>query len=57
MFELEAIEIAFLFLGGVCVGGWFHKLWNDRRAKVDSVCPVCLGATEDDGMWEVPGDD
>jgi len=56
MIELEAIEIAFLFLGGVCVGGFGQKLWHDRRAAVDAICPVCLGSTEDDGMWEVRGD-
>ena len=56
MIELETIEIVWLFLAGVCVGGFSHKLWHDRRAAVDAFCPVCLGSTEDDGMWEVCGD-
>jgi hypothetical protein len=40
------------FLIGMYVGS---KIWDRRRARLDTICPTCLGPTNADGIYEKEG--
>jgi len=45
--------LAYTGFGGFLIGMYAgSKIWDRRRARLDTICPTCLGPTNADGIYE-----